>query len=652
MQKQIEKLYEELEKANYEYYVLEQPIMTDEEFDLKLRSLKQLEEQYPQYKKENSPTQVVGGEVIDSFTKVNHKTPMLSLDNVFTLEEFAAFDQKIKKEITTPFTYVCEVKIDGLAISLTYDQNLTIAATRGDGQVGENVTHNIKTIRSLPTTVPYADFEVRGEAFISKKQFSKINESVEKKYANARNLASGTVRQLDSTIAASRNLDLFAYGLVNPQKYNLNTYYDSMMFLQTNNFKINSEIKLCQSVKEVQDYIVQMSQKRELLPYDIDGIVIKVNEYDVQQQLGFTSKFPKWAIAYKFASERAITELEDIVLTVGRTGKITPNAYLKSVNLMGSTISRASLHNFDYILQKDIRIGDTVEIIKAGDIIPRVERVIIEERKLDAPMFEIPSTCPVCLSELTTINTEQYCTNDDCDAKHVERIIYFASKDAMNIDGLGEQNIIKFFELGLIRNYVDLYKLQYEQLITLDGFQAKSVEKILAAIENSLDTTLIRFVTALGIKGVGSSVAKILADQFNQLANIQQATLEQLIQIDKVGPILAQNIVDYFENEVNQKNIQAVIDLGLQLSYEQVEIQESIFTGKSVVITGKFEGMNRNEIKAKLEQLGASVKGSVSKSTDYLIAGLDAGSKADKATALNIEIIDEQKLKDILWKNY
>lgn len=650
MKEKINELQTRLEEANYYYFVKEAPILDDDEYDLLLRELKGLEEKYPELADPNSPTKRVGGVVIDSFQKVNHRTPMLSLDNIFSGEEFFEFDNKIKEQLGTgEYSYVCEVKIDGLAMSLTYNDRLSTAATRGNGTIGENVTHNIETIRSLPKSIGIDDFEVRGEVFISKTNFEKINEASSKKYANPRNLASGSVRQLDSSIAASRNLDMYAYGLVDPEKYGHSSYFESMHYLEQLGFKINTEIKLCNNANEVVDYINELALKRHNLGYEIDGIVIKVNEYAHQNKLGFTSKYPKWAIAYKFASMVATTVLEDIFLTVGRTGKVTPNAALRPVSLMGSTISRATLHNFEYIQSKDIRVGDTVEIIKAGDIIPRVEQVILDERLSSSTKYVPATHCPRCEEALEVINQDQYCQNPYCPAKEVERIIYYASKGAMDIDGLGSGLIERLYDNELIGHFTDLYTLDYDKVLELDKMGAKACENLKAGIDNSLNTELYRFITGLGIKGVGPEVAKIICNNCKTLENVINISYGDIVAIDQIGPILAENFVSFMRDEKNLNDIEKMLGYGLNFKViEEVDTSDNEYNEKSIVITGSFENYKRSDIKAIFESYGASVKGSVSKNTDYLIAGEKAGSKLTKATELGVSIIDEEMLEQII----
>ncbi len=649
MKNRIIELTEKLNQANYYYFVKENPIIEDNEYDLLLRELKDLEQKYPQFAAEDSPTKHVGGEIIDSFEKVQHRSPMLSLDNIFSGDEFYEFDQKIKEQLgTEDYSYVCEVKIDGLAMSLTYNGDLTVAATRGNGSIGENVTHNIKTIRSLPKHVDATNLEVRGEVFISKPNFERINENSTKKYANPRNLASGSVRQLDSSIAASRNLDMYAYGLVSPELYGHSTYFESMKYIEKLGFKINTELSVCDNADQVVEYINRLALMRNDLNYEIDGIVIKVNEYAHQAKLGFTAKYPKWAIAYKFASMVAVTKLEDIFLTVGRTGKVTPNAKLTPVSLMGSTIARATLHNFEYIASKDIRVEDMVEIIKAGDIIPRVERVIVEERTSSSVAYVPETVCPRCAEQLEIVNQDQYCVNVYCPAKEVERIIYFASKGAMDIDGLGSGLIERLYDEKIIGHFTDLYDLDVERVKELDKMGEKSVSNLQAGIEASLQTDLYRFITGLGIKGVGPEVAKIICKQYPTIEEVTKVSYDDLVSLEGIGPILAENFISFMADASNLADIELMLERGIQFNTDTFETTLNEYSGKSIVITGSFGDLKRSDIKTIFEGYGASVKGSVSKNTDFLIAGEKAGNKLDKATELGVAIIDEEMLLSII----
>lgn len=647
IEKRILELRIKLELANYQYYVLERPEMDDVSFDLMMNELKQLEIDNPEFDDVNSPTHKVGGEVIDVFEKHQHNTPMLSLDNIFSLEEFDEFDMKIAKELGKPYSYVCEVKIDGLAMSLNYNHVLDVAATRGDGNIGENVTHNIRTIKSLPKRIKYDQLEVRGEVYISKKNFESINKTVEKPYANPRNLASGSVRQLDSKVAMERKLDMFCYGLVNPDKYGLKTYYESMMFLKDNKFKINTEIKLCKDKEEVKQYIMDLTTKRDELSYEIDGIVIKVNEYELQEKLGYSSKYPKWAIAYKFASLEAESVIEDIFLTVGRTGKITPNAKIVPIELMGSVISNATLHNYDYIKEKDIRINDKVVVIKAGDIIPRIERVSEKNSDVRNTPYILPSECPACGSTLEKILNDYFCTNEECSGKKKEKLAYFVSKNCMNIEGLSEKIISKLYDLKLIENYVDIYRLKYEDLEGIEGFKEKSINKLLISISKSLNSELYRFIAALGIKNIGIENAKSLTEQYETIAELYNVKYENLVMLNGFGSVMAQSVIDFFSDEINVQRIEDIERLGLTILSDTRNRKENIFTSKSVVITGSFKNYSRDEIKDIIENVyGGKVKSAISKNIDFLIVGEKAGSKLLKAQELGINLVDENRLKE------
>ncbi len=643
----IASIVKELNDANYNYYIKEDPIISDLEFDQKLKQLNELEMQYPQYKDPNSPTSKVGGEVVEGFEKIEHKNPMLSLDNAFSTEDLIAFDNRIKKELTKPFSYVCEVKIDGLAISLTYNQKLTHAITRGDGLAGENVTHNVKTIASLPTKLEYSNLEVRGEIYISKDNFERINNGIEKPFANPRNLASGTIRQLNNKYAEERKLGIFVYNLVEPEKYGIKDYYKGMIFLKELGFKINSQIEKCDDIEQVIKYVKKITQMRDTLDYEIDGIVIKVNEYEMQANLGQTSKFPKWAIAYKFPSLVATTKLNDIFWTVGRTGLLTPNANLEPVLLMGSTITRATLHNLKYITDKDIQIGDLVQVIKAGDIIPRVQEVFKKKHDNKKNQVIKPDICPVCQFSLEEKGADLFCVNQQCPSRIIEKINYFCSKKAMNIKGLGEGVIENLYNNNLINNYLDLYKLSYDDLIKLDKFQDKSINKILNSIQISLKTELYRFIMGLGINGVGVEVSKLLVEQIGGLDNIINTDFDQLIEIDGIGEVLAINIINFFNEQTNLDLINQMLNLGLIFN-DLINKQTGYFTNKNIVITGKLNLYTRDQLKELLESYNANVRSAISSNIDYLIIGENAGSKYQKAQALNIPIITEDQLGEKL----
>lgn len=644
MNKRMEELYELINRYNYEYYQENQSSISDYEFDQLLRELKDIEEKYPEYKRENSPTNTVGGFVDNRFKKENINPPMISLDNVFNEEELREFDQRIKDNVDGKYSYVCELKIDGLAISIDYDNHITRALTRGDGLVGENVTHNILTINDLPKNIN-EKLTVRGEVYISKENFLKVNRSSDKQYKNPRNLASGTIRQLDSSVAKSRGLDVFCYGLVDAKDHGFDTYYDAMMYLKSLGFRINEELEVCNTIDEVIDYINRITKKRESLDYEIDGIVIKVNELDLQEELGNTAKYPRWATAYKFKSSVATTKLTDILLTVGRSGKITPNAILEPIYLMGSVISKATLHNMNYIIEKDIRVGDMVEIIKAGDVIPRVEKVDTKFRDNQQP-YIISDECPVCHTKLIKVDADHYCPNKECPARHEEGLIHFISRDAMNIDGLGEKTIIKLIEMGKVKKYIDIYKLTKKDLYELEGFQTKSVNNALTSISNSLNQEPYNFLFAIGIKHVGLETAKAILKDAKSLKNLLTYNYDNLIAIPSVGEVIAKSIIEYFDNQEHVDDYNLMIDeFGLNQSIKDVKVDtNNYFNDKTVVITGTLNNYKRSELKNILETKGAKVTGSVSAKTDILVCGEAPGSKLDKAKELGIEIINEEEL--------
>ena len=647
MDSRMAELYELIDKYNYHYYQLNESLISDYEFDQLLIELRDLEEEFPQFKRLNSPTQKVGGYVDQRFVKETLNPPMISLDNVFNEEELRNFDQRIKDSVKGDYSYVCELKIDGLAISLEYTPQLTKAVTRGDGKIGENVTHNVLTIKDLPKQVEQPMI-VRGEVYISKANFLKVNEFSDKEYKNPRNLASGTIRQLDSNVAKERKLDVFCYGLVNAPDYGLDTYYEAMQYLKQLGFRTNEQLKLCHSIDEVIHYINAITDMRETLDYEIDGIVIKVNEYKLQKQLGNTSKYPRWATAYKFKSSSATTKLEDILLTVGRSGKITPNAILTPTYLMGSVISRATLHNLNYIQEKDIRIGDHVEIIKAGDVIPRVEQVVMSERNDQQP-YIMPKTCPVCHTELIKVEADHYCPNVNCAARHEEGLVHFISRNALNIDGLGEKTIIKLIELGKVKEYVDIYRLTSDDLCELEGFKDKSVNNALNSINKSLSVNPSNFIFGIGIKHVGLETAKEIMKVVKTLTDFVNVDYETLINIPQVGDIIANSILDYLSEEVNKNNILMMVnEFGLKKDEPIVETIDSVFSGKTIVLTGTLSHYKRSDLKKQLEAMGAKVSSSVSKNTDLVICGQNPGSKFDQAKALEIKVIEEDELLAML----
>ena len=657
MKEKIDELVNKLNKAGYEYYTLDNPSITDSEYDSLLRQLESLEEKYPEYKRSDSPTQRVGGTIISKFEKVYHEKPMLSLPDVFNIEEIESFYNKIKNAGISPH-FVCEQKIDGLSVSLVYKNGILVsAATRGDGTVGENITHNVKTIKNVPLSLPKnIDIEVRGEIFMHKDTLKKLNEEREKNgeapLQNCRNAAAGSIRQLDSSVSAKRNLDVFIYHLPNPEDYNLKTHYEALEFMKNLGFKVNTKWnKLVTSIDEIENYIDTLSKERERLSYDIDGVVIKVDELDAQKKLGYTVKYPRWAIAYKFPNDEVYTKLEDIIFTVGRTGQITPNAVLSPVIVMGSTISRATLHNEDNVISLGLKVGDIVAIHKAGDVIPEVIRALPERRNGTEKDFQMIKTCPICKSLLVKKNVDYFCVNDKCPKRNIELLIHFASKNAMNIDGLGDKIIEDFYNMGYVTNIDDLYHLDKykEDLKLLEGYGEKSVEKLLLSIENSKNNSLERLIFGLGISNVGSKTAKILAKRFENIDNIINADLDTLTNIKDIGSIIASSIVNYFKENISLIN--KLKDLNINMTYlGEKEVFNENISNKKFVITGTIEGIPRDEIKLFIENNGGSVIGSVSKNTDALIVGTDPGSKYDKAKQLNIKIINEQEIKDLMGR--
>ncbi|MED3648926.1 NAD-dependent DNA ligase LigA [Heyndrickxia sporothermodurans] len=656
-EKRIKELHNLLNQYNYEYHVLDQPSVPDAEYDQLMRELTNIEEQFPELISPDSPTQRVGGEILSAFQKVEHHIPMLSLGNAFNESDLRDFDRKVKQVVGDEVEYVCELKIDGLAISLRYENGLFIqGATRGNGTIGEDITANLKTIRSIPLRIKQPmSIEVRGEAYMPKKSFEQLNkvkeENGEEPFANPRNAAAGSLRQLDPRIAASRNLDIFLYAIGDFSETGVTTQHDGLNFLTTLGFKVNKEREKCANIDEVLQYVEKWVAKRANLPYEIDGIVIKVNSFEQQKALGFTAKSPRWAIAYKFPAEEVVTKLRDIELSVGRTGVITPTALLDPVRVAGTKVQRASLHNEDLIREKDIKLGDYVVIKKAGDIIPEVVNVLVERRTGEEKEFLMPTHCPDCESELVRLEGEVAlrCINPKCPAQIREGLIHFVSRNAMNIDGLGEKVISQLFAHELIHDVADIYHLQQEQLLALERMGEKSVSNLLAAIESSKTNSLEKLLFGLGIRHVGAKAAKTLAQKFGTMDALAAATKEELTAIQDIGEKMADSIVTYFENEEAGELIQELKNAGLNMEYKgpmpvETESISSIFAGKVVVLTGKLEQLTRNEAKEKLEALGASVTGSVSKKTDLVIAGADAGSKLTKANELGIEVWDEEKM--------
>lgn len=651
----IKYLCEVLNKANVEYYVNDNPTLTDNEYDSLMDELIKLEKDYPEYKLNNSPTSKVGNEVIAEFKKVTHPTPMFSLADVFNYDEVRDFDAKVRKEVGE-VAYSCELKMDGLAVSLLYKDGIfTSAATRGDGVIGEDITHNVRTIKKLPLTLhKKIDLEVRGEIYMQKKVFHSLNEDREKKglplFQNPRNAAAGSIRQLDSSIARERNLDIVLYHLPNT---NLLHHSDTLELLKECGLPVNPNNRICKNIDEVLAYIDYWSIHRPELPYEIDGIVIKVNDLTAQKSLGYTIKYPKWAVAYKFPAEKVITKLIDIVCTVGRTGQITPNAVLEPIKVAGSTIRRATLHNYPYIVSKDLKIGDYVYLHKAGDVIPEVVGPVLERRPRDAQEYKMITKCPICGTklELTDSKIDLYCPNISCSARKINSLIHFISRDAMNIDGLGEQIIEDFYNMGLIKDIPDIYTLSKdkEDLIELEGFGNKSVSNLLISIENSKNNSLERLLNGLGISGIGVKSAKLLASRYGTLRNLMNASVEELVKIKDIGSVLAENICNYFDNPANRILISRLEELGLNMTYqgEQVII-DSNFQNKKFVITGTIPGLSRDEIKHEIELRGGLTSESVSKKTDIVIVGTEPGSKYDKALSLGITTWDAAALENYL----
>ena len=655
--KRIEELTAILKKANYEYYNLDNPTLTDQEYDKYLRELINLEENYPEYQDPNSPTKRVGGEAIDKFVKVKHKIPMISLSNVFNEDEIQDFADRIKNAGFNP-DYVCELKIDGLSVSLHYEHGkLVYAATRGDGVIGEDITHNVKTIKTVPLDLKKdIDIEVRGEIYMNKATLAKLNREREKnnepKLQNVRNAAAGSIRQLDPKIAAKRHLDVWIYHLPNPLDYGIKTHKEALDFMRELGFKVNDASRYVSNLQGILEFIKEYTDKRNSLPYEIDGVVIKVNDINMQQELGSTVKYPRWATAYKFPAEEVLTKLKDIKFTVGRTGQVTPNAVLEPVLVMGSTISRATLHNEDYCIMKDLRIGDIVAIKKAGDVIPEVVEPKIERRIGTEVPFVMTMECPICGSSLVKKgNVDYFCVNDECPKKNIESLIHFASRNAMNIDGLGDEIIEDFYNEGFIKSIPDFYNLKkfQDNIIDLEGYGLKKVTNLLEAIENSKNNSLERLIFGLGISGIGAKNAKLLASRYNNIHNLENATYEELVEIRDIGDVLAKNIVNYFANPINISLINTLEDMGVNMDFIGSSVKENVnFSNKKFVLTGTISFMNRDEIKALIESYGGKSVDSVSKKTDVVIVGEAPGSKAVKAQELGIEIWNEEKFKEIV----
>ena len=656
VQEEISKLVYLLNKYSYDYYVEDNPQISDTEYDTLYKQLEKLEENHPEYILENSPTQRVGDRVLDEFEKITHKVPMLSLSNTFSTEDLRDFDARISKLAPDhSVEYICELKIDGLAISIKYENGrLASAATRGDGSVGEDVTENIKTIFSIPKVLKdNRTFEVRGEVYLPRKSFELLNSERESNnevlFANPRNAAAGSLRQLDSKITAKRRLSAFIYSIVGDES--IVSQENALNTAKEYNLPVNPNFKLCKNIDEVIDYINYWTENKKNLPYDIDGIVIKVNSYSTQEEVGYTQKSPRWATAYKFPEEELATKLLDVELSVGRTGIITPVAILDPIVISGSTVSKASLHNKDIIEELDIHIGDMVVVKKAGEIIPKVVRVIRELRTEGSIKYAMPNTCPSCGQQTYTKENDPFtrCKNPDCPDQNIRRIIHFASRDALNIEGLGDKVVTTLYEKGIIAHTIDLFSLEREKLISLDRMGEKSVDNLLNAIENSKQNSLDKVIFALGILNVGKKAGKILAEKYLNLTNLMNATLDELVNLDDVGQITAESILDYLSDENNIKFINDLIKVGMNPQYEVQEVNtDNIFAWKTVVLTGKLVELTRNEAKEYLEKYGAKVTGSVTSKTDLVIAGEKAGSKLAKAEQLGIRVINEEEFANMV----
>lgn len=645
-------LRKELEKYSIEYYVYDNPSVSDQEYDRLMQELMALEEKHPEMYDANSPSQRIIGQVLEGFEKVRHDSQMLSLGNVFNYEEIEEFVTRIQGSVKDA-EFVVECKYDGLAMSLIYENGSFVrAVTRGDGLVGEDVSANIKTIQSIPMHIPERrHVEVRGEVYMPKKSFEELNERQKKNnqalFANPRNAAAGSIRQLDSGVCASRKLDAYWYYFQNAQDFGILTQQEALNRMRSLNFKVNPLYKVCKNTKEIWEFIQSIQEKRNDLPYEIDGMVIKLNSLSDQRALGSTAKVPRYATAYKFPAERVQTRLLDIVITVGRTGKITPNAVLEPVRIAGTTVSAAQLHNEDMILSKDLRINDIVVVQKAGEIIPEVVSSVKERRDGSQVPYVYPTHCPVCGSRLVRLEGEaaHYCINQDCPARVVESMIHFASRDAMDIDTLGDKKIEQLHEFGFLNSIEDIYFLHEhrEELLEKRGYQKKSVDKMLETIETSKKQPLALLLYGLGIRQVGKKAAAILANYFGSMDALMKADVDTLVSINDIGPITAQSIVEFFKDESNQKLIQTLKEQGLNMIQEKQEIKASRFTNKTVVLTGTLEHYTRNEAKEILENLGANVSGSVSKKTDYVIYGTAAGSKLAKAQNLGVATMSEEE---------
>lgn len=635
-----------------EYYTSDNPSVSDSEYDCLYRELVELEAAYPDQVLADSPTHRVGGKVLDGFEKYSHQYPLYSLQDAFSREELEAFDARVRKELPQP-TYICELKIDGLSISLTYEKGvLVVGATRGDGSVGENITENLKRVKDIPLTLPEKlDITVRGECYMPRASFDQVNqarqENGEPEFANPRNAAAGTLRQLDTAVVAKRNLATFLYQEASPSTRD--SQEKVLEHLEQLGFVVNPKRILAKSIDEIWDFIQEVGQEREKLPYDIDGVVIKVNDLAGQEELGFTVKAPKWAIAYKFPAEEKEAQLLSVDWTVGRTGVVTPTANLTPVQLAGTTVSRATLHNVDYIAEKDIRKDDTVIVYKAGDIIPAVLRVV-ESKRVSEEKLDIPTNCPSCDSQLLHFEDEVAlrCINPRCPAQIMEGLIHFASRDAMNITGLGPSIVEKLFAANLVKDVADIYRLKEDDFLLLEGVKEKSASKLYQAIQASKENSAEKLLFGLGIRHVGSKASQLLLQHFHSIENLAQADPEQVASIESLGSVIAQSLQTFFATEGSKILLDELKDAGVNLDYKgQTVVADAALSGLTVVLTGKLERLTRSEAKSKLESLGAKVTGSVSKKTNLVVAGADAGSKLQKAQELGIEVRDEAWLESL-----
>ena len=635
-----------------EYYTSDNPSISDSEYDRLYRELVELEAAYPDQVLADSPTHRVGGKVLDGFEKYSHQYPLYSLQDAFSREELEAFDARVRKELPQP-TYICELKIDGLSISLTYEKGiLVVGATRGDGSIGENITENLKRVKDIPLTLPEElDITVRGECYMPRASFDLVNqvrqENGEPEFANPRNAAAGTLRQLDTAVVAKRNLSTFLYQEASPSTRD--SQEKVLEHLERLGFVVNPKRILAKSIDEIWDFIQEVGQEREKLPYDIDGVVIKVNDLAGQEELGFTVKAPKWAVAYKFPAEEKEAQLLSVDWTVGRTGVVTPTANLTPVQLAGTTVSRATLHNVDYIAEKDIRKDDTVIVYKAGDIIPAVLRVV-ESKRVSEEKLDIPSNCPSCDSHLLHFEDEVAlrCINPRCPAQIMEGLIHFASRDAMNITGLGPSIVEKLFAANLVKDVADIYRLKEEDFLLLEGVKEKSASKLYQAIQASKENSAEKLLFGLGIRHVGSKASQLLLQHFHSIENLAQADPEEVASIESLGGVIAQSLQTYFATEGSKILLDELKEAGVNLDYKgQTVVADAALSGLTVVLTGKLERLTRSEAKSKLESLGAKVTGSVSKKTNLVVAGADAGSKLQKAQELGIEVRDEAWLESL-----